>query len=547
MQYFSQFSNIYNNSYESLQIITDIIDAKNKYSKGHSLRVAKYAREIGRRYGYDNEKLTMIYNGSLLHDIGKIAIPDYILNKKDKLTNREFSIIKSHTLIGSHILSKINEMPCLAAIARSHHEHFDGKGYPDGLTGNNIPEFARIVAIADAYDAMTSNRSYRNALPQKYVRFEIVNGKSKQFDPTFVEIILKMIDEDKEFKMREMPCNIPNSYDNIDFSSSFLMSLCPELALSFNTTDQDIEGPSITFSQLVDFGKCMPGGFFVYKAQGNEDLLYANDIVFKIFGCKDIDEFKELTGFTFHGMVYSDDLERTELSIIEQIEKNDHQLDYVEYRIIRKDGKIRWIDDYGRLISTPEYGDVFCVLIRDITDKHISREMLTDIDHVTNIFNRRCFDIDLHQHITNIINNGGILCMIMIDIDKFKNFNDLYGHLVGDKCLAKAAQEMQNALRRKSDKVFRYGGEEFAVLLPGTLIEDAVKLAERIRLAVRNLKIPHEQGPYNIVTVSCGVGMLSGKEAKSLENPYAELIKLADQALYRAKDFGRDNVKYQKI
>ncbi len=449
-------------------------------------------------------------------------------------------------MIGAHILSKIKGIPDFTTVARSHHERFDGTGYPDGLKGNDIPEFARIISIADAYDAMTSNRSYREALPQKYVRFEIANGKGKQFDPVFADIMLQMIDEDKEFRMREMT-ERKSTQASSDFSSSFLMSACPELALSLKVSEQEFDGSNIPFSVLIDFGKCMPGGFFVYKALGDEELLYANDIVFKIFGCQNLEEFKELTGFTFPGMVYEQDLERIELSIIEQIESDDHNLDYIEYRIRRKDGKIRWIDDYGRLVNTIEHGNVFYVLIRDITEQHVSREMLTDVDHLTNVFNRRHFDVNLHKNMTDIVHNGGRLCMIMIDIDKFKTFNDLYGHLIGDKCLAQVAQAMQNALRRKSDMLFRYGGEEFAVLLPGTLLNDAVKLAERLRLAVRKLEIPHEQGPCGIVTVSAGVGMLTGEEAHELENPYSELIKRADQALYKAKDLGRDTVQFQKL
>ncbi len=529
-------------SIQIIQILADIIDAKDNFSKGHSTRVARYVQEISRRYGYPEKILPNIYSASLLHDLGKIGVPEFILNKKSKLTETEFNIIKSHPVIGAHILKKISTLPEFATVARSHHERFDGSGYPDGLKGTDIPELARIVAVADAYDAMTSNRSYRDALPQKYVRFEIANGKGKQFDPVFADIMLKMIDEDKKFKMREISKGINN---NIDFSTSFLVSVCPELALSLKVSEQEYKGINIPISMLIDFGKCMPGGFLVYKAKGKEEIIYANDIVFKIFGCKDIDEFKKLTGYTFSGMVFEQDLERIKLSIIEQIEKNDFNLDYVEYRIRRKDGKIRWIDDYGRLVYTAEYGNVFYVLIRDITEQHVSREILTDVDHVTSVFNRRHFDININKDITSIIHNGGRLCMVMLDIDKFKDFNDLYGHLIGDKCLSQVAQAMQSALRRKSDILFRYGGEEFAVLLPGTLLEDAVKLAERLRLAVRKLEIPHEHGPYGIVTVSAGVGMLTGENARVLEDPAATLINLADQALYKAKGLGRDMVASQ--
>ena len=301
----------------------------------------------------------------------------------------------------------------------------------------------------------------------------------------------------------------------------------------------------LSFPTLIDFGQCMPGGFFVYKAYGNEELLYANDIVFDIFGCDSLQEFKELTGYTFPGMVYGKDLERIECSIVQQVEKHSKNLDYVEYRICRKDGKIRWVDDYGRLVRTIEYGDVFYVLVRDITDQHNLREALTDTDHLTKAYNRRHFDRELQNDVKYLLHYGGRLCMVMMDIDKFKNFNDLYGHLAGDQCLISVAGAMNNALQRKSDMLFRYGGEEFAILLPGASLNDALVVAEKVRYAVRTLGLPHEQGPAGIVTVSAGVALLEAEDALCLANPCAELIRLADAALYEAKEAGRDTVKTQ--
>ena len=137
----------------------------------------------------------------LLHDVGKIGIPDSVINKPGRLTEEEYDVIKTHSVIGSQILSKTTEMPRMAVGAHWHHERFDGTGYPDGLAGHDIPEEARILAVADAYDAMTSRRSYRDALPQDVVRKEIEDEKGKQFDPEFADIMLKMIDEDKDFTL----------------------------------------------------------------------------------------------------------------------------------------------------------------------------------------------------------------------------------------------------------------------------------------------------------------------------------------------------------
>lgn len=133
----------------------------------------------------------------------------------------------------------------------------------------------------------------------------------------------------------------------------------------------DEEPEDFTTTLTVDkLAKRIPGGFFIYRAHGNEEILYANDFLLEIFGCKNLDEFKELTGYTFKGMIYPDDLERVENSIASQIAVDERNIDYVEYRITRKDGTIRWLDDYGRLVHSKKYGDVFYVFVRDLTDEH---------------------------------------------------------------------------------------------------------------------------------------------------------------------------------
>ena len=186
-----------------VQTLAEAIDAKDTYTNGHSDRVAAYSREIAKRYGYSEKEQDDIYMMGLLHDVGKIGVPDEIINKNGKLTDEEFAAIKTHPVIGDRILKKVEEMPKLSIGARWHHERFDGRGYPDGLKGEEILEEARIISVADAYDAMTSHRSYRDILPQEVVRGEIEKGKGTQFDPVFADIMLSMIDEDKDYLMHE--------------------------------------------------------------------------------------------------------------------------------------------------------------------------------------------------------------------------------------------------------------------------------------------------------------------------------------------------------
>jgi len=190
----------------SLQVVTTLastIDAKDKYTNGHSRRVAKYSRELARRMGKTPEELEEIYFIAMLHDIGKIGIPDAIINKTSRLTDGEYGTIKTHPGIGAEILKNISEMPNMEIGAHWHHERFDGSGYPDGLKDSAIPEIARIIAVADAYDAMTSRRSYRSALPQEVVRNEIIAGRGVQFDPRIADLMLEMIAEDVNYTMRD--------------------------------------------------------------------------------------------------------------------------------------------------------------------------------------------------------------------------------------------------------------------------------------------------------------------------------------------------------
>jgi len=188
---------------QTVTALSEAVDAKDRYTSGHSKRVAEYAKMIAKRLGKNLEEQDEIYRAGLLHDVGKIRIPEEIINKPGKLTDEEFNTIKIHPITGYNILRGISEENSIATAAKHHHERYDGKGYPNGLKGEEIPETARILGVADSYDAMASNRSYRKALPQEVVREEIEKGKGTQFDPKIADIMLKLMDEDKEYRMRE--------------------------------------------------------------------------------------------------------------------------------------------------------------------------------------------------------------------------------------------------------------------------------------------------------------------------------------------------------
>ena len=188
-----------------MQIVSSlaaVIDTKDEYTKGHSSRVAEYSRMIAKRLGCSDARQDEIYVLALLHDVGKIGIPDGILNKPGTLTAEEYELIKAHSSMGASILRNIENDPKFESCAMYHHERYDGTGYPKGLKGTQIPEEARIIAVADAYDAMSSDRSYRVHLSQEAVKNELELGMGTQFDPKIAEIMLTIAEEDKEYRLR---------------------------------------------------------------------------------------------------------------------------------------------------------------------------------------------------------------------------------------------------------------------------------------------------------------------------------------------------------
>ena len=192
---------------QTITALSEAVDAKDRYTSGHSNRVAKYSKMIAIRMGKSKEEQEEIYRAGLLHDVGKIRIPAEIINKPGKLTDEEYNLIKIHPITGYNILRGIGDNSYIATASKYHHERYDGRGYPNGLAGENIPQIARILGVADSYDAMASNRSYRDALPQEIVRSEIEKGKGTQFDPEVANIMLEIIDEDKDYELRETQSN----------------------------------------------------------------------------------------------------------------------------------------------------------------------------------------------------------------------------------------------------------------------------------------------------------------------------------------------------
>ncbi len=191
---------------ESIETLRYTIEAKDIYTRGHSDRVSEISVLIGKKLGLSEQDLNTLRIGGLFHDIGKIGVPDSILQKADKLTDDEYSQIKQHPNIGVHILSNATIFKDILPIVEHHHERYDGRGYPSGLVGEDIPYLARIASIADSFDAMSSRRAYRDSLPKEKILSEFMRGRGTQFDPSiddvFIDILENHFDEIEEIQKK---------------------------------------------------------------------------------------------------------------------------------------------------------------------------------------------------------------------------------------------------------------------------------------------------------------------------------------------------------
>lgn len=263
---------------QTAEALAAAIDAKDEYTHGHSARVAMYSTQIAREAGKTEEECEQIYFAALLHDVGKIGVDDAIINKEGRLTDEEFAQIKLHPVYGNQILSSIQLSPYLSIGAHFHHERYDGRGYPEGRKGEDIPEIARIISVADAYDAMTSKRSYRDTIPQQKVREELVKGMGTQFDPKYAKIMLHLIDLDLEYRMKEqqVPDDEPSTRlecERIYHECSLGILISEKITrIRFYSRPDDGFDPGKSLPAVVIFDAL--DGRIHEDAAGQKDLLY---------------------------------------------------------------------------------------------------------------------------------------------------------------------------------------------------------------------------------------------------------------------------------
>ncbi|MBR6296437.1 MAG: HD-GYP domain-containing protein [Treponema sp.] len=343
--------------------LANAIDAKDEYTHGHSMRVAEYSRRIAEKAGKDEKFCDEVYFAGLLHDVGKIGIPISIINKEGKLTDEEYAQIKMHPEIGRQILSSISSSPYLSIGANFHHERYDGRGYPNHLKGEDIPEIARIIAVADAYDAMTSKRSYRATIPQDIVREEIVKGIGCQFDPNFATIMLNMIDSDSEYQMKEKEqisefggkSAFECGDERTAFSDGFLLNpFVTKFRMRCGVQDGFL--PEDSFSSMILFDSL--DGRVHYEDALTEKMLYT--------------EFAEIR---FDGTVFQKDARKVKTEVIKNPAAMDNgvEIDFEGEAVKSKDHvRIKFTSKYQTVIVTVALPDNSRFAYISLSGKHCS-------------------------------------------------------------------------------------------------------------------------------------------------------------------------------
>ena len=483
----------------------------------HVRRTQHMGAALGRRIELTDIQQSDLALLCLLHDIGKIGIPLEILNKPGKLSEEERKILRSHARKGYEIANSNNELKGIAEAILHHHERWDGNGYPDGLSQESIPLLSRVIAVVDAYDAMTNDRSYRFAMSISDAMEELKRCAGSQFDPFIVSEFLSLLKE-----------SLPDGAGGA------------------------VRAPD---SRAIPSASAHAVGGDAEPGHSIHPVFYSRYLLSETMQIVAVDEnFEKLTGYTQrdieqHPMLQADlipEEDRTAYLCQTNAALANQPMAFLEHRLRRKDGSDIYVFCYGRIYyDSAVRAERSEIIITDISNTY-SVKMLTAEeqnkaqirlrywestyrrDSLTGLLNHAAFrsDVELKQ-----LEGKTRIMMMMMDVDRFKEYNDTYGHHNGDKYLILVAQTLQSSLREE-DRACRMGGDEFAAVLffrPGTPDAQMHERAHQIFDKV-NMTLKGTEG---------GTGISMGMTIATPEATFNQIYEAADRALYQAKERGR--------
>ena len=538
LKYIEEIADLHMNTIESLAIA---IDAKDQTTHGHVRRTQIYATEMGKLLKVSGQELRALVAGALLHDIGKLAVPEYILNKPGKLTESEFAKMKIHPTVGGDILKRVNFPYPVEDIVRFHHEKWDGSGYPKGLRAEQIPLVARIISVVDFYDATRCDRPYRKGMKREDSLALLQKMSGTAFDPKVVALFVKHVtDFDSLIGREDIQEQVAS--ENIDLTTkarpdaglaSDVLGV-PDDATGFRSiTEAQREvfalheiaqtiGSSLNLNDtvtlisnklraIVPFDTCV--------------IFIVDDLSGKAIAMHVVGEHPEL--FKLRRMNVGDGITGWVIANSRSMCNSSPELDMVgipdevarSYRgvlvspLIREDGAFGAIALYakGRTSYTTEHVRLLesvaqhaaSALNNALTFEKTKESALTDV--LTDLPNARGFYMMLEQRLAECERLGReSLAVISMDIDDFKEINDRYGHAMGDRLLASIARVIRKELRQM-DILSRYAGDEFVAIMPMASQVMAEGIADRITKAVGQHKFSVRPGKQVAVNISLGI------------------------------------------
>jgi len=539
-KHIEEMANIHMNTIESLAIA---IDAKDQTTHGHVRRTQIYASEMGKLLKVSPSEVQALFAGALLHDIGKLAVPEYILNKPGKLTEAEFAKMKIHPTVGGDILRRVNFPYPVEDIVRYHHEKWDGSGYPKGLRAEGIPLIARIISVVDFYDATRCDRPYRKGMKREDSLALLKSMASTAFDPRVVDVFIEHVEAFDQLIAAE---DIKEQVESETVVHDYLTKTKPDAGLASNilgTPDDDTGFKSITEAQrevfalheiaqtigsslnlqdtvtlisnklraIVPFDTCVI--FVVDERTGKAVAAHVAGEDVEAFRHRRLNVGDGITGWVIANerSMCNASAELDLVGIPEELAKNYRGI--LVSPLLREDGAFGAISLYSksRTSYTTEHVRLLesvCQHASSALNNALTFEKTKEsalVDPLTDLPNARGFYMMLEQRIAECQRmNNESLAVISMDIDNFKTINDEYGHATGDRVLAGVATVIRNELRQM-DILTRYAGDEFVAIMPMASTHMAAAVGDRIRNAVEEQKYSVRAGKEAKLGISIGV------------------------------------------
>ncbi len=527
------------NTIESLAIA---IDAKDQTTHGHVRRTQIYAKEMGRLFKVSEKELQALHAGALLHDIGKLAVPEYILNKPGKLTEAEFAKMKIHPTVGGDILKRVNFPYPVEDIVRYHHEKWDGSGYPKGLKAENIPLVARIISVVDFYDATRCDRPYRKGMKREESLALLRSMVGTAFDPKVVEMFEQNVEEfdrlidshdiqeqvastptvDTETRTKPDAGLAPDVLGVFEETSGFrsiseaqrevfaLHEIAQTIGSSLNLSDT-VTLIANKLRAIVPFDTCVI--YLVDDPSGKAIAAHVVGEEVEIFKRRRINIGEGITGWVIANSRSmcnaSPDLDLVGLP--DELVKRFRGV--LVSPLQREDGSFGAISLYSqsRTSYTTEHVRLLesvCQHASSALNNALTYEKTREsalVDPLTELPNARGFYMMLEQRLAECQRmNREPLSVVCMDIDDFKIINDKYGHSIGDRLLASVAGVVRRELRQM-DILTRYAGDEFVAIMPMASSKTAASISERMRNSVEDQLFSVRTGTMIGLGVSLGV------------------------------------------